>query len=437
MYIHINDKQDNPQQLQTPQLQAPRCGAFKQNLVLPKISQAKIAPGVNLSNLSPMIVNNTQSPTISHVVVNTSQSPIPSPRRSPAMGIVNYGQSLVNIPQSPIPSPRRSPATGIIICGQPLVNTSQSPVTSPRSSPSCRFPINTTGETTSACIVPKIGTVQSPRRSPSINMGSLNLTPPSSPGIIPKIGMVNGKKTICKIQTLLKDEPLLKPGENPWLPKANIDDGLFSGLTIASITPIGTIAKVPTTDIRPQATPRRLQKTPTRQITLNVIDQNTGMTRIDPLLTATIYLDCTKPEDRDYNYVSERMRNITANTLKLQKQYSTEYKQVINIEGLVSYDMFEEALSIYENNQVYYQDRIDDKSLDINSIQIGLTELEYWFVCIIEPKQHDDIAAWKDRELFKLNKGRTSYCDPELYKYITVFPEQLRNKIKQYHYGLI
>lgn len=76
--------------------------------------------------------------------------------------------------------------------------------------------------------------------------------------------------------------------------------------------------------------------------------------------------------------------------------------------GKVSDQAFEEALSVYENNQVFYQDTIDDKSLDIPTIKQRLTELEHWFMCIIEPFHGGDTEekeAWQQRERFKIIKG--------------------------------
>jgi hypothetical protein len=258
---------------------------------------------------------------------------------------------------------------------------------------------------------------------------------PCSPLFIPKIGISKGTPTT--------PSQILKPGENPWVYIKSETNNSITGLLnpsdikITAITPIGTIAMVPTCDIRPPLTPRKLPPTPTRHIKLNIMDENTGSVRIDPLLTTTIYLDCTKPSDQDYNHVSQRMRDITANTLTLQKQYSTTLRPLINVIGKVSHETFEDALSVYENNQVYYQDRIDDKVVDIETVKICLTQLEHWFACIIEPEPVDDIEAWKERELSKVFKGLSPYCDPELHKYIQPLPSNLRTQIRQSHVGLI
>jgi uncharacterized protein YbaR (Trm112 family) len=226
--------------------------------------------------------------------------------------------------------------------------------------------------------------------------------------------------------------------EDPWIPKNDSTNRNInpSDIKIIAVTPIGTIGKVPTIDTRPTPTPRKLPPTPTRYLKLKVMGEES---RIDPLLTTAIYLDLTKPDDRKYNYVSEHMRNIRSCTSQLQKQYHTELMPLINIEGIVKQQMFDKALSIYENNQVYYQDRIDDGLLDISTIKTRLTELEHWFCLIIEPKPKDkeDIESWKEREIFKFRMKITSYCDNELYKYIDPIPVMLLEKIQKYHLKVI
>ena len=125
------------------------------------------------------------------------------------------------------------------------------------------------------------------------------------------------------------------------------------------------------------------------------------------------------------------MRNITANTLLLQKQYSTQFKPLLNVSGKTTHAIFEDALSVYENNQVYYQDRIDDKTISMVDICAGLSALEHWFMSIIEPKSLDDVDAWKVRESSKLINGFSSYCDPELHQYIQPMSSHTRDYIKQ------
>jgi len=274
---------------------------------------------------------------------------------------------------------------------------------------------------------------KTPARTPSVAIvnNTIPKEPARTPLIIPRIGVVKGYGGSPRYDS----EPLLKPGENPWLVSKK---GNQSEIKITAITPIGTIAMVPTIDKRPPSTPRRsLPPTPTRHLTLKVINENTGEVKIDPLLTAAIYLDCTRPEDQDYNHVANKMRAITNNTITLHKQYTNQLLQLPKIYGKVSIKLFEEALSVYENNQVFYQDTIDDKSLDIPTIKQRLTELEHWFMCIIEPFSGGDKQeheAWQERERFKIIKGISSYCDPELYPYITPAGEQIKAFISQHHH---
>jgi hypothetical protein len=329
--------------------------------------------------------------------MSTNQTGLLLPKIARSNGTVNRDQVI---------SQKRTP--GVAISNQ--IGTLKPPV------------VRTPG----VAIIDKIGTPKPP----------VVITPtivaPKTPLVIPRIGTVNNKIKRCDI---------LQIDDDPWLPPKTEGS---TDIKIAGITPIGTISTVPTNDKRPPQTPRTIAQTPrtiaqtpSRRLTLNVIDQRTGSTRIDPLLTTAIYLDCTKRDDQDYHHVANKMRSITANTLTIQKHYITDLKPIPNIVGRVSHSMFEKALSIYENNQVYYQDRIDDHNLDVETIKSKLTELEHWFMCIIEPKSRDDIQSWKERELIKLTRGVSEYCDPELYIYITPLGEEKKKYIKEQHKGLL
>jgi hypothetical protein len=277
----------------------------------------------------------------------------------------------------------------------------------------------------------------------------MDVAPPQAktPLITPRFGLIKQAAYTPKTPKPTDDIVTLKQDgdidDDPWIPTRT--DGA-SDIRIAAITPIGTIAMVPTIDKRPP-TPRRFvdlrsprippaPQTPGKHLTLKVIDPTTKSPVPDPILTATIYLDLTKPKDRDYNYVPNRMRAISENTLNLQRLYKNDLKPVPQISGRVSKAQFEDALSIYENNQVYYQDRIDDHTLDMATIRSRLTELDHWFMCIIEPRPSDDIDGWKNREKSKLIKGVSPYCDPELHTYIGPLPATLRTMIYQYHLQL-
>ena len=191
-----------------------------------------------------------------------------------------------------------------------------------------------------------------------------------------------------------------------------------------SITPSGQVVKVPTSNIRPPPTPvRHIYRNST------IVPEE----KDNPIMSACIYLDLTSPEDQDYDYVSKKMKSISSNISRFQQQYATQLRSPLPIiDGHVSKTIFDEMLSIYENNQVYYQDRIDDKRMTLDEISQALTTLEHWFILIIEPKEEDNIESWKERERKKLT-GITAFCDPDLHQYITSAPPHIIFKIKQYY----
>lgn len=349
---------------------------------------------------------------------------IMSPNQPPQMHYPSL-TSPVNEFHGNIPFARRTPAMAIVggVIPENVIARHPEDVQVEMTLLSLPEAINTTQRSTTPLCIPNIGIPKSPYGTKD----KTELNAVRTPKMVPPIFTDNGFK-------LPGTSTILAPDENPWLPP-KVEGA--SDIKIAAITPIGTIAMVPTCDKRPPMTPRKLPPTPTRHLTLRVVDENTGEAKIDPILTAAIYLDCTKAEDRDYNHVAQRMRTITENTITLQKQYSNIFRPLLNITGRVSQGKFDEALAIYENNQVFYQDRLDDKTLDLQAIREGLTHLEHWFACIIEPKTYDDIESWKERELSKLTKGITAYCDPELYIYIQPLPPNLRSQIKQYQTGLL
>lgn len=193
--------------------------------------------------------------------------------------------------------------------------------------------------------------------------------------------------------------------KDPWIIKRNFS---HSEVKIAGITPLGTIAHVPTAIRKSVPTPRRVPIPPPRNISDS--DSEEG-------LVLSFYLNKTCKDD---NYVAEKMRSISENSINLQKQYSNYLLDLPNIFGNVSHKVFENALLVYENNQVYYQDQLEDKTLDETIISEKLTELERWFMNINEPTpiDKDDVEMWQERNTFKQIKGISAYCDPLLHKYI-------------------
>lgn len=175
------------------------------------------------------------------------------------------------------------------------------------------------------------------------------------------------------------------------------------------------LQKVPTTDIIPPKTPRSMQR------------EKLAM-EVDPMMNASFYLN-----NGNNTNVSTHMKSLSKNIKGLQHQYKNILKPIPSDRSMVKKNRFDELLSIYENNQVYYQEQMDDATLDIEVIKQKLTELEHWFMAVVEPKPTDDVEGWMKRENSKILTGYSPYCDPELHTYIKPAPLDLLSLIKRYH----
>ena len=358
-------------------------------LVLPNFARNKLAAAAANKNIP--------TPVISAI---TPRLPVITPKSIPSSTSPTIPTTVTPItPRMVVVTPKSIPSPKI-----PVPTPVAPPLVAPRiMSPKVIKPCDT------ELITPHLSQHNLPARQVNVLSPGLSLPRIKTPGRI----------AITPSVSVMED--------NPWLPPKSDGDPLF--IKVAAMTPIGTIAAVPTATYRPPPTPRRVplpRATPGRPI-LKIVEEP------DPLLNATIYLDVGDSQDRDY--VANHMRSIAAGTNVLQKQYATQYRALPNVYGRVTVAQFEMVLSIYENNQVYYQDRLDDKLLQLSAIKQGLTDLEYWFMRVIEPVANDDIAAWQNREQFKIQHGYSSFCDPELYSHITAAPTVIRTEIQRLQYN--
>lgn len=163
----------------------------------------------------------------------------------------------------------------------------------------------------------------------------------------------------------------------------------------------------------------------------------------DYIAIGDIYLDQKNSKGKDYNYVSRHMQELSQQTHSLRRQYANKFRDYdLNWKGRVNKKIFDEALEIYENNQVYFQDCIEESTVEYEELCEQLTKMEYWFIAIIEPYSYDEddeveYEDWKCREKSKLTEGHSKYLDPELYDYISnPLPSFLVKEIKKYHRGL-
>jgi len=109
------------------------------------------------------------------------------------------------------------------------------------------------------------------------------------------------------------------------------------------------------------------------------------------------------------------------------------------------YSMYEKALEVYENNQIYYLSQLEEGELSKEEVIKGLTDLECWFSQIIEPHPKlppkrnpsktkirifmQEMEEWIIRENEKFKKGRSYYCDERASKLLD--QKQLKSIQKQ------
>lgn len=283
-----------------------------------------------------------------------------------------------------------------------------------------------------------------------------------TPLIMPKIAMKNGTvstnvvfplKSPCKtLQKNAKDAKDAKDGkdgkattdDDPWIYKK---DNKNDDVKMTSITPLGKISEVPTGSKHKNK--NKILMTPSRSAIRQIQKGNYNNMRekekekgserdidesFDALLKATVYIDLDKDYEK-YDFMAQKMRSIASGTLNLQKHFRNELKELVQISGYVNEECFEKVLEIYENNQVFYQEKLEDGEMSVDMAKEKLTELERWFVCIIEPKpkSNSEVPDWILREEYKLNTGYSSYCDKELYCYITPISDHVKNYVRRCH----
>jgi len=237
---------------------------------------------------------------------------------------------------------------------------------------------------------------------------------------------------LCATLHRLGTPKRLSSADNPWMSERTNGP---KDIKIIGWTPSGTVTVLPTEVSRP-VTPTRRQSAISHTIpspTLRIINPETGKAKDDSFLQATVFFDHTKPGEPGYD-LGSKMRAISSTISQLHSKLQTEYRRMPAAYGIVNLEQFDETLAAYENNQVYFQERLDKKDMIEEEIKRGLTELEHFFMCVIEPRPNnaDDIIDWQQREADKVIKRRSTFCDPELYKFITLAPDAIINTIRHY-----
>lgn len=104
------------------------------------------------------------------------------------------------------------------------------------------------------------------------------------------------------------------------------------------------------------------------------------------------------------------------------------YVSCPDVLGVVSRDEFDNLLNIYENNQSYYRYLLEENLMHLDDIKKYITQLEHWFMCILEPFDDDEV---KEREAHKIENRISYYCDPFFSEFVSEPSEQIFKFIKK------
>lgn len=87
--------------------------------------------------------------------------------------------------------------------------------------------------------------------------------------------------------------------------------------------------------------------------------------------------------------------------------------------------VFYTQLDKYQNNQYCYLQRLESGKISSIQVKKNLTELEMWFIQIIEPfpekkdiKYQEYLKKWFEREQIKYKFSRSYYCEEEVLPYL-------------------
>lgn len=199
---------------------------------------------------------------------------------------------------------------------------------------------------------------------------------------------------------------------------------------VIGLLPNGQYRKVPTERVT-----RYIRKT-TAKSPEKTSQEAPGEKKKNVIFNTAIFLDFGN--GKDSNTVKEKNYSIREGIKSVQKDLKNKFRECPKLSGLVTQEQFDECLDVYENNQVYYQQKFEDQTIDIDVFRKKISVLEEWFICIIEPKptgsrQDSEVEEWREREKEKLQNLYSSYCDPDLYEYLLRPPEQFTRFIKQCH----
>lgn len=279
--------------------------------------------------------------------------------------------------------------------------------------------IENDGERLKICRHQNAPTLDVKKMSYGNNSNKRNMTSPKC--LVPPSSKVNKTQGKIKIQDRLKTNNTAMPIRKPTsavnkTKKSEINNEESFKFAIPTMNQLGGIKRVPTS--KPEKKIGRL---------CPVQDKTNVDVKIEKVYNQPVYFN-----NGDNSNIKNHINKIREN-ISIDVKFHVDFIELTKDKGLVSDDVFDKVLDMYENNQCYFIKCLEAGMLQ--NVIDKLNENEIWFCSIIEPKPKSDenIDDWEKREKSKLIDGVSAYCDDTLKKFINKMPLSTISYIKKCH----
>lgn len=107
-----------------------------------------------------------------------------------------------------------------------------------------------------------------------------------------------------------------------------------------------------------------------------------------------------------------------------QNEIKSKFFPLLSVRGPVTREVFQQCYNIYENNQCHFLEGYENSIYSEVQLNTYLSQLEEWFICIIEPNDEGEDMDWYQREIVsKYTCFCSSYCLADLRKFVSVRAE--------------
>lgn len=214
--------------------------------------------------------------------------------------------------------------------------------------------------------------------------------------------------------------------DNPWIYENDVIKRPRS--CIRSLSIIGKLERVPTVSnekYRILTEPKFSENKKKKMIDMSI--------KIDPIIKTPFYFKNKNADPKEQKIVSKKMRKISENIINMSYDYINELLVVpFDVTEVKDINNFNKMLELYENNQNFYAEKLENHDITKEELSKELTILEEWFCNIVEPKPKNsyDVDDWKYREQFKIENGFSVFSDENLREFIHPLKKELLDNIK-------